>query len=97
MSMDGYGRPTYPAWPTYLPQRTNGLAIASFVLGLLGMVLLPVIFGHLALRQIESRRDSGTAFAVIGLVLGYLGLIGWLLLATALATALGWGAISREI
>jgi hypothetical protein len=52
--------------------RTNGLAIAAFVLGLCGFGILPVIFGHVALAQIRRTGDGGTAFAVIGLVLGYL-------------------------
>lgn len=54
------------------PPRTNGLAVAAFVLGLCGFALLPVIFGHVALGQIRSRGESGTAFAIVGLVLGYL-------------------------
>lgn len=65
--------------PMYLypapPPRTNGLAIASFVLGLCGFALLPVILGHVALRQIRERGDSGSAFAIIGLVLGYVGVV----------------------
>lgn len=64
-----------PATPVYAyapPRRTNGLAIAAFVLGLLSFSILPVIFGHIALGQIKRTGDSGTVFAVIGLVLGYI-------------------------
>lgn len=66
--------------PTYAPApRTNGLAIASFVLGLLGFALIPVILGHIALNQIKQRGDGGKVFAIIGLVLGYLGIVAWVL------------------
>lgn len=66
--------PGYPVYAT--APRTNGLAIAAFVLGLCGFALLPVILGHVALRQIRDRGDAGSAFAIIGLVLGYLELVG---------------------
>lgn len=52
--------------------RTNGLAIAALVLGLCGFAILPVIFGHVALRQIRDRGEGGTGLAIAGLVLGYL-------------------------
>lgn len=51
---------------------TNGLAIAALVLGLCGFAIFPVIFGHLALRQINRSQQSGYGLAIAGLVLGYL-------------------------
>jgi len=66
--------------PSYTPPpRTNGLAIASFVLGILGFAIIPVILGHIALSQINSRGEGGKVFAIIGLVLGYLGIVAWVL------------------
>jgi len=56
----------------YAAPGTNGLAIASFVLALFGFGIIPIVMGHVALRQIRARGQGGTAFAVIGLVLGYL-------------------------
>ena len=53
---------------------TNGLAIASMVLGLIGGSLLAVIFGHVARSQIRRTREQGDGLAVAGLVLGYIGL-----------------------
>ena len=73
--------------PQYAPvyvaaqPRTNGLAIASFVLGLCGFALIPVVMGHVALSQIRTRGESGSAFAIVGLILGYIGCVGYLLLA----------------
>jgi hypothetical protein len=61
--------------------RTSSAAIASLVLGLLGMTMLPflgsvlaVVFGHVALKEVERSQGtiSGRAMAIVGLVLGYL-------------------------
>ena len=55
---------------------TNGFAIASFVLGLLGGVLLSVIFGIVALRKLRVRPQAGRGFAIAGLCLSGLWLVG---------------------
>lgn len=61
---------------------TNGLAVASMILGILWLCslgsLLAVIMGHIALSQIKSNNaagipQDGTGFAVAGLILGYIG------------------------
>jgi len=74
--------------------RTNGLAIASFVLGILGFAIIPVILGHISLSQINSRGEGGKVFAIIGLVLGYLGIVGWILFALILVPVLIVGSAS---
>jgi Domain of unknown function (DUF1707)/Domain of unknown function (DUF4190) len=69
--------------------RTNGFAIASVVLGCLWMFwfgsALAVLFGHIAVRQIERSggAESGRSAAIVGLSLGYLG-IAWLVFIVAL-------------
>jgi hypothetical protein len=64
------GGPEAPAQPPAPPPRkTSGFAIASFVLGLLGGVLLSVIFGLVALRRIRRRNLKGRGFAIAGLAL----------------------------
>ncbi len=63
--------PQYYAPPA---RHTNGLAIVSLVSSLIGFSLVAVIFGHLALRQLRTRDEAGETAALIGLVLGYLGL-----------------------
>jgi hypothetical protein len=59
-------------------QRTNGLAIASMVLGILWVYwlgsILAVIFGHVALSQIKRQNQGGRGMAIAGLVLGYIGI-----------------------
>ena len=70
----GYGSP-YPPGRPYSP-KTSGWAIASFVLGLLGVVVLSVIFGFVALSRIKRLGQQGRGFAIAGLVLSGL----WVLL-----------------
>lgn len=59
--------------------KTNGLAIASMVLGIIWIwwigSILAVIFGHRAISQIDSSRgaETGRGMAIAGLVLGYIG------------------------
>jgi hypothetical protein len=53
---------------------TNAFAIVSLVLGLLGGGILGIIFGHVALAQIDRTGESGRGLAQAGLILGYLAL-----------------------
>lgn len=59
-------------------QKTNGLAVASLILGILWVwwvgSVLAVIFGHVALSQIKKTGAAGRGLAVAGLVLGYIGI-----------------------
>ncbi|HEX4644867.1 MAG TPA: DUF4190 domain-containing protein [Verrucomicrobiae bacterium] len=74
-----------------LAQKTNGMAIAGLVFGILGVLpcvccgpifsTLGLIFSSVALAQISNHPlQSGRAMAVAGLALSILGLIGFLLL-----------------
>ncbi len=65
------------------PQGTSGLAVASLIFGILAYLCMPfiltlpaIITGHIALSQIKKSRGAltGTALAIIGMVLGYLNL-----------------------
>lgn len=72
----GYG----PGGPP--PKRgTNGFAIAALILGLLGGILLSVIFGIVALRQIKRTGEGGKGMAIAGLALSGL----WVVVGIALA------------
>jgi Septum formation len=72
--------PAYPVYPQYSypypapPPKTNWWAVASFVLGLFGVIVLSVVFGLVALSQ-AKRGASGRGLAIAGLVLSGL----WLL------------------
>jgi hypothetical protein len=77
--------PVYPAVgaiPGFAVQtrgNSNGLAIASLVCGIVGLCtgiggILAVVFGHIALSQINSSGGTmgGKGQAIVGLVLGYI-------------------------
>lgn len=58
----------------YSAPPTNTLAVVSLVLGILGLNIVAVVLGHLAIGQIRRTGEGGRALAVAGLVLGYVGL-----------------------
>lgn len=80
-----YGAPAGYGYGYAAPSAgTNGLAIASLVLGIIWIYwigsILAVIFGHIALSQIKKKGQEGKGLAVAGLVLGYLGVVTLVLL-----------------
>ena len=73
----------------------SGLAIATFILGLCGFAILPVVLGHIAIGMIRRSGQRGMALAVVGTVLGYLAVAGYVALAAIvgvgiLAGTAGW-------
>lgn len=71
---------TAPASPGPASElQTSGMAVASFILGLLFFVfpaaILAVVFGHLSRSAIQKSagRLKGSGLALTGLILGYLG------------------------
>lgn len=77
---------TAPAQPTTAGTRTSGLAVASLVLGIVGIFLnflsiLAIIFGGIAISQTSKNPDlKGKGLAIAGLVLGILVAISWIAL-----------------
>jgi Domain of unknown function (DUF4190) len=73
-----------------LATSTNGLAIASLVLGILWLYwvgsILALVFGYIARRQIAQRQgiQGGRGLATAGIVLGWVG-VGFLALFIVLA------------
>jgi hypothetical protein len=72
-----YGTP--PGYGGYPPvhQRTNGMAVASLVLGILWIYwigsILALVFGYTARTQIRERGEGGSGMATAGIVLGWVG------------------------
>jgi hypothetical protein len=73
---------SYPALPSTKP--TSGLAIASLVCGIVGLIscmFIPgipaVICGHMAMKRTDpvTGNQNGRGMAVAGLVTGYIGLV----------------------
>lgn len=76
---------------TYVTRPTNGMAIAALITALLGLAVIPIVLGHLALGQIRRRDEGGGAMAVIGLVLGYGTLVLYLVFAAVTIWAIWYG------
>jgi hypothetical protein len=83
----------YPFIPVrhYPQDGVNSAALASLVLALSGILttgltsLPAIVCGHIACHKIKTTGERGTELAVTGLILGYLGLIGWTMLLGAFA------------
>jgi uncharacterized membrane protein len=81
-----------PAYGYARPTKTNGLAIASMVLGILWIYwigsILALVFGYVAKGQIDRSggAQTGRGMAVAGIVLGWVG-IGLLVIAIVAARA----------
>ncbi len=86
----GWQQPPPPQWgatppsqpgpypPPYGVSRpTNGLAVASMVLGIVWLwwigSVLALVFGYVAKRQIAERSEAGDGMATAGIVLGWIG------------------------
>lgn len=83
------GYPQQPGQSPYAPptheRKTNGLAVASLVLGLTGFLtcgftsILAVVFGHVSLGQIRRDGTDGRGMALAGTILGWFLTGTWLL------------------
>lgn len=73
--------------------RTNGMAVASMVLGILWIygigAILALVFGYSAKSQIDQSggTQTGRGMAVAGIVLGWVGIGGLLLVIIVASTA----------
>ena len=99
------GYSTQPAIPPSAPAlgTTNGFAIASLVLGIVGITgfplipsVLALIFGYKGKKQIDRSggAEQGRGIAIAGIVLGWIGTIFLLLLGLLLAVLLTLGFLS---
>lgn len=80
-----YAQPYAPAQPYAAPLPTSGLAVASLITGIAGIVLSFAVFpllaslaaiitGHMALKQTRPGSAlGGRGMAIAGLILGYVG------------------------
>lgn len=79
---------------------TNDKAIASLALGVAGWIFLPlictiaaIVLGHMARREIRESggAEDGAGLAMIGLVLGYVQVVGLLIVVGLIALAIAIG------
>lgn len=82
---------SYPAGDRAAVTPWNGMAIASLVTSVIGLSLIGVILGHIALAQIKRTNEQGSVLAIIGLVLGYVGILAWIVLAVVMVITLATG------
>jgi hypothetical protein len=68
----------------YAPQTTNGLAVASLILGIAGFVglcgigsIAALVTGYIARNNIDRSggREGGRGLAVAGIILGWVGTV----------------------
>lgn len=83
--------PQQGAYPSARP--TNVLGVITLVLGVLGFAIVPVITGHIALAQIKKSGEEGRGITMAGLILGYIGLAGYVLAALFFFGVLFLGAV----
>ena len=91
----GYAAPGEPLAPgtapySYAKRGTNVLAVVALVTALVGLAIVPILCGHISLGQIKRTGEEGSALAVIGLILGYLELIGYVLALALLLAGIFW-------
>ena len=73
---------------------TNSLAVISLVTGILCFAIIPVVLGHAALIQIKRSGESGASLAIIGLVLGYLQILAYVVIFGVLGVSVFWAVNS---
>lgn len=76
----------YTASPQYAPEKkTNVMSIISMISSIIGLFtfgilcLLGVILGHISLSQIKRTNEGGKGMAITGLIVGYIGIVGWII------------------
>jgi hypothetical protein len=80
-SVPGYGAaPAYgqPAPYMVAARPTNGMALASMIVALAGLIScigFPVgaILGHVALKQVRQTGEQGESYAKTGIIVGWIG------------------------
>lgn len=85
---------------------TSGMAVASMVLGILGVLggwcmlglpcILAVILGHIALPRTKDGTVGGRGMAITGLILGYLFVVPWAVLTVLMIAGTGLGIIAPD-
>jgi hypothetical protein len=98
----GYGGYGYGVPAPVAVAPTNGLAIASMVVSLVGVPLLVcygvgliltvigAILGHVARRQIKTTGQSGDGMALAGVIIGWIGTALGVIVGTAIVVFVVW-------
>ncbi len=80
----GYAQtPGYAQAPSAAP--TNTMAIVSMISSIIGwfafgsLCIVGVILGHISLKQLKTSGEGGRGMALTGLIMGYIGIAGWVI------------------
>ena len=61
----------------------NTLSVVSLASALTGIgALMAIITGHISLAQIKRSQENGRVLAIVGVVLGYLNILTWIIFTT---------------
>ena len=75
------GYPQQPYAPAPEAKKTNGIAIASLICGVLSCIpvinLAAIVLGIIGIRKSSKPQGSGKGMAIAGLILGVIGVLGW--------------------
>ncbi|MDI6023274.1 DUF4190 domain-containing protein [Leucobacter sp. UT-8R-CII-1-4] len=88
-----YAAPAAPAAPVYqaapaapaASAPTNTLAVISMISSIVGwfsfgvLCIVGVVLGHMSLKQLKTSGEGGRGMAMTGLIVGYIGLAGWII------------------
>ena len=75
--------PGYAQAPSAAP--TNTMAIVSMISSIIGwfafgsLCIVGVILGHISLKQLKTSGEGGRGMALTGLIMGYIGIAGWVI------------------
>lgn len=61
--------------PQVESKKTNGMAIASLILSIIGISIVGVILGIVALNQIKKTGEEGRGLALAGIIVGAIGFV----------------------
>ena len=82
----GYPQPAYYQQPYQAGPPTNQKALLSMIFGIVGLTLVPilasivaVVLGHMSRKEIARTGEGGRGMSTAGLVMGYIGSVGYLL------------------
>lgn len=73
-------------------QETNGLAIATFVMGVIAFVPVAIVLGIIALVQIKRRGDRGRGLAIAGMAIAG----AWVVVAIVAVTLIVTNLVGRD-
>lgn len=76
-----YAAPQQYAAPAAAATSTNVLSIIALISAFVLPFVVPVVLGHISLSQIKRTGEGGKGLAIAALVLGYIEIAAWLIVA----------------